>query len=77
MNFEAERAAGYYRSAQRALPRADRRNMIAAEIMRMIYRRLLAKMQQDGFHVFDKRYRLGTIEKAACIGRAFFGTGGG
>lgn len=67
MSFEAERARGYYRAAEAALPAVDRRNMVAAEIMRTIYRRLLERMQRDGFRVFSKRYRLSKLEKSASI----------
>ena len=67
MRFEAERAVGFYRSAEAALPPADRRTMIAAEIMRAVYRRLLDRMQRDGFRVFTQRYSLSKLEKVALI----------
>ena len=67
MRFEAERAIGFYRSAQAALPPIDRRAMVAAEIMRAVYRRLLDRMQRDGFRVFDRRYSLSRLEKIALI----------
>ncbi len=69
MDFEAQRATGLYEQAQAALPEIDRRSMVAAEIMRTIYRRLLTRMQRDRFQVFGRRYRLNTLEKALCIGR--------
>ena len=67
MRFEAERAIGFYRSAQAALPPIDRRAMVAAEIMRAVYRRLLDRMQRDGFRVFTRRYALSRLEKIALI----------
>ncbi len=67
MRFEAERAVGFYRNAQAALPSADRRTMVAAEIMRAVYRRLLDRMQRDGFRVFTQRYSLSKLEKIALI----------
>ena len=67
MRFEAERAVGFYRSAEAALPPADRRTMIAAEIMRAVYRRLLDRMQREGFRVFTQRYSLSKLEKVALI----------
>ena len=67
MRFEAERAIGFYRSAQAALPPIDRRAMVAAEIMRAVYRRLLDRMQRDGFRVFDRRCSLSRLEKIALI----------
>lgn len=67
MRHEAERALAFYRSAAAALPPADRRSMVAAEIMRAVYRRLLDRMQRDGFRVFARRYSLGRLEKVALI----------
>ncbi len=67
MRFETERALSFYRSAAAALPPADRRSMVAAEIMRAIYGRLLGRMQRDGFHVLTRRYSLSRLEKIALI----------
>lgn len=63
MRFEAERAHGFYQKAVAALPVGDRRNMVAAEIMRSIYGAILARMESDRFRVFDQRYRLTRWEK--------------
>src|SRR5207302_7552774 len=49
MDFEAERAISFYRSATSLLPPEDRKSMIAAEIMRNVYGRLLARMRRDRF----------------------------
>ena len=73
MDFEAERAVSFYQSAVAHLPLEDRRSMIAAEIMRAIYARLLARMRQDRFHVFEKRYALGKLEKLALVARVMAG----
>ncbi len=67
MRFEAGRALAFYRSAEAALPPADRRTMVAAEIMRAVYGRLLDRMQHDGFRVFTRRYSLSRLEKIAFI----------
>lgn len=69
MRFEARRARSFYESAEGALPAGERRTMVAAEIMRTIYKRLLKRMERDEFHVFTKRYRLNALEKALCIAR--------
>lgn len=63
MTFEAQRADEYYRLAVSHLSALDRQSMVAAEIMRAIYWRLLRTMQRDRFRVFDRRYRLGTPQK--------------
>ncbi|MDR3401779.1 MAG: presqualene diphosphate synthase HpnD [Chthoniobacter sp.] len=67
MHFEAERARGFYAAARQALPPRDRRALVAAEIMHSIYRRLLERMERDGFHVFGHRYSLGRLRKLGLI----------
>jgi phytoene synthase len=69
MNHQAERAEAYYRAAVAAYPRSERRALVAAEIMRRVYYRILEKMRTDGFHVFDQKYRLGRLEKLGCVFR--------
>ena len=67
MRFESERARGFFEQARAALPREDRHSMIAAEIMGSVYRKLLQRMEDDGFRVFEKDYRLNKLEKAGRI----------
>ena len=68
MRFETTRARGFYADAIVARPPEDRRALVAAEIMRRIYTGLLDRMESDGFHLFDRRYRLNRVEKLAIIG---------
>lgn len=70
IEFEAARAESFYQSAVTALPVADRRAMVAAEIMREVYHRLLARMREDGFHVLTKSYRLGRLQKLWAVATA-------
>ena len=63
MDFESGRAAEFYRAAEAALPVSDRRALVAAEIMRAVYSRLLDKMHRDRWRVFDRRYSLGKLTK--------------
>ena len=67
MRFETERALAFYRSATAALPPAERRNMVAAEIMRAVYHTLLHRMMNDGFDIFTRRYSLSRLQKIALI----------
>jgi len=69
MNFEADRALAFYNKAAAALPVEDRRSMTPARIMAEVYGRILRKMRAEGFRVYDKRYRLGTVRKAAIVSR--------
>jgi phytoene synthase len=67
VKFEAARAREFFSRAAAALPPEDRRTMVPAEIMGSIYRGLLRKMELDKFRVFEREYRLGTLEKAGRI----------
>jgi phytoene synthase len=69
MNFEADRALTFYKKAAEVLPAEDRRSMTPARIMAEVYGRILRKMRREGFRVYEKRYRLGTLRKAAIVGR--------
>ena len=73
MEFEALRARELYAAAKAAFPQTDRRSLVAAEIMRRVYERLLDKMERDGFRVFGPRYRLSRWEKAWCVLRGWLG----
>ena len=48
----AERARHFYRLARETLPAADRRSMVAAELMGSVYWRLLRKLERQRFNVF-------------------------
>jgi phytoene synthase len=74
MRFETERARGFFREAIAALPPAERRNLVAAELMRAIYSRILFRMERDGFRVFEKRYRVSTAGKILLIARVLLRT---
>ncbi len=74
MDFEGARAAEFYRAAAEALPAADRRALVAAEIMRAVYSRLLEKMRRDRWRVFDRRYSLGKPTKLWLVLRGWLGT---
>lgn len=69
MAFEGERAERCYAAAVAALSPIDRPAMRSAELMRIIYSRLLARMKAGGYRVFERRYRLGRLEKLACLVR--------
>ena len=59
MEFQYQRARGYYRDTVESLPRVDRGRVQAFEAMRMIYGGILEAMRADGFRVFERRYRIG------------------
>jgi phytoene synthase len=65
MRFQADRAHAYYRAARAACPPADRRRLIAADIMGGIYRALLREIEARQFRVFEGRIRVATPKKIA------------
>ncbi len=73
MAFECARAEAFYAAALAHLPDIDRRSMRSAELMRVIYSRILGRMKADGYRVFETRYRLPKTEMLGCLARAFLG----
>jgi 15-cis-phytoene synthase len=71
MKFQAERAHAYFQRATDSLPAEDHRSMKAAELMRAVYFRLLTRIENDHFRVFQKKYRLSRPEKLWIISRFF------
>ena len=63
MEFEAERALGYYEKAMAALPAEDRRSQRPGLIMAAIYRTLLGEIQREGFQVLTRRTSLTPLRK--------------
>ena len=58
LTFEIARAREYFRRAAIALPRADARRLIAAEIMGAIYRDILRRVEQRQYDVFAEVIRV-------------------
>lgn len=68
MRFECGRARAYYdraRAAAARLPPADRRALTAAEIMRGVYGRILRRIEESGYRVFDSRIGLAPPHRLA------------
>lgn len=65
----ADRAYVLYQEADAVLPDVDRHALRPARIMAEIYQHLLYSMRADGFHVFEKRYRISKVRKLAILGR--------
>ena len=58
MRFQVARAGAFYDAARAALPSADRKTMLPAEIMRAIYVRLLRQIEGRAFDVYSRPIRL-------------------
>ena len=63
MEFQIERAQGYYREAFAKLPAADRRAQRTGIIMAAIYRTVLDEIHHDGCHVLTGRVSLTPVRK--------------
>jgi phytoene synthase len=59
------RAREYYRAAEGLLPRQDARSLVAAEIMRGIYRAILDRIERSGYDVFGQTIRVPRPRRAA------------
>ena len=71
-NSVAQRARHFYRLARETLPAADRRSMVAAELMGSVYWRLLLKLEQQRFNVFGPELtRLNKAQKTLLILRSW------
>jgi phytoene synthase len=69
----AERARHFYNLAQKTLPSAERRAMVAAELMGSVYWRLLRKLEAEKFNVFvPTPTRLTKAQKLLLIGRTWW-----
>jgi phytoene synthase len=65
LEFQVDRARRFYRKADAALPRHDRRRLVAARIMGAIYFELLRAIEHSGYDVFGRRIRVGRPRQAA------------
>ena len=58
LRYECERARSYYSKAAATLPPADRRSLLAAEIMGAVYFEILRRIERTGYDVFSRRIRV-------------------
>ena len=71
MEFECRRAQEYYRAADAALPEADRRALVPAEIMRAIYHTILERIEACRYRVFSRRITLSPPHRLAVALKAW------
>jgi 15-cis-phytoene synthase len=64
LEFECQRARDFYSRAVAARPEADRRRLVAAEIMRAVYFETLRGVERRGYDVFSGRVRLSRPRQA-------------
>lgn len=68
---QAARARDYYRRAEAALPRVDRRRLVAARIMGAIYEATLRAVERSGYDVFSAKTRLPRTTQASIAALAW------
>lgn len=77
LEHQAARAHEYFARATRVLPQAERRAVLAAEIMRAIYQETLRRIEAEGCDVFSRVIRLSRMTQArialSVLGRTRFG----
>ena len=71
LEFEAQRAREYYRSAEELLPLIDDDSQSALWTLVEIYRRLLERIAARDYDVFSERVRLSTAEKVGLLAKGF------
>lgn len=75
MRFEIARARALYAEADRAIPLLPVHSVKAVRLSRVLYSRILDKIEAKNFNVFNNRVRTGTLEKlriasSVMLGRA-------
>jgi phytoene synthase len=56
--FECQRARHFFTAARQAMPHAESRKLVAAEIMGGIYFEILQRIERRGYDVFSERIRV-------------------
>ncbi len=65
--FQVERARRFYASSDALLPREARRRLLPGEIMKAVYRSLLARIERAGADLPERRIRAGWGAKAWAV----------
>lgn len=72
LEFEAQRARDYYRSAVELLPLVDEDSRPALWTLVEIYRRLLETIAANDYNVFGEKIRLSTREKLSVLAKGLW-----
>lgn len=73
MNFQADRAADYFRRAFAELPEEKRKKIVPAQMMAAFYQSILRKTRLESFPVFEKKVSLSGFEKFALAAKTLAG----
>lgn len=72
MHYEAERARRYYEKARASLAEEDHRAFFSARIMDRIYYRILDKIEQRSYAVFEEKISISSLSKLVIAMREYF-----
>jgi phytoene synthase len=61
---ECQRARHFFAAARQAMPPAEARRLVAAEIMGGIYFEILQRIERNGYDVFSERIRVPKFARA-------------
>jgi 15-cis-phytoene synthase len=64
LTHECQRARQFYTAAAQAMPHAESRKLVAAEIMGAIYFEILQRIERRGYDVFSERVRVPKLKRA-------------
>jgi phytoene synthase len=62
--YESQRARHFFSAAAQAMPTAESRKLVAAEIMGGIYFEILQRIERRGYDVFTERVRVPKLVRA-------------
>ena len=71
MRRQAARAHLHFQSSASLLPESDRKRLLAAEVMRAIYLRLLRRIERREFRVFERRISVPRLQQLGVALRAW------
>jgi 15-cis-phytoene synthase len=63
MEFQYKRIIEIYKKSDQLLSKEDRKNFVAARIMRNIYFQILLKIKKNNYNIFKEKIRLSKFEK--------------
>lgn len=69
MKFQVQRAQSYYNSADRGIPMLTRDSRLPVCLARENYSRILQKIEENGYNVFNRRAFLNSTEKLSMVPR--------
>lgn len=72
MQYQCQRAESFFQKAQQSLNPADRKSMVAAEIMGRIYHGVLEQIIATKYNVFEHRIKLSKLAKVLLALKAWF-----